>query len=309
MAAPERPIVCVSYLASAELWHVPHFPEANHGAEIRFAEHSIAADGPMTAAVLAALDVPTMLIANDFGCDADGRQVSEWLQRHGVQTTAAVNAGTVTPRVVVVAADDDTRTWFAHLPGVAGSLERVDLSTIACASFVYLDAYQLIENAALRVIRATRAGGTPLLLNLGGSPLSDALQLELRNHENLLIQTNVDDAARYDASELARQLLAHTSAEWAVVTAGAAGSLAASRKQSVLAVPAFPVQVHHTHCAGAAFSGGLLYGLREGMSIDRSMRLGAASGALRCTRHHSAPLPTLFELESIAACLDRLAAD
>jgi sugar/nucleoside kinase (ribokinase family) len=27
---------------------------------------------------------------------------------------------------------------------------------------------------------------------------------------------------------------------------------------------AFRLEVHHTHCAGAAFSGGLLYGLFQG---------------------------------------------
>lgn len=53
-ARDDGPIVCVSYLALAELWSVPLFPVVNHGAEVRTTEQSIAADGPMTAAVLAA---------------------------------------------------------------------------------------------------------------------------------------------------------------------------------------------------------------------------------------------------------------
>jgi hypothetical protein len=46
-------VVCFSYLAAAELWQVPRFPSANHGAEVLSVERSIAADAPMAAAVLA----------------------------------------------------------------------------------------------------------------------------------------------------------------------------------------------------------------------------------------------------------------
>jgi sugar/nucleoside kinase (ribokinase family) len=71
------PVVCVSYLALAELWTVPRFPTANHGAEVRSIEWSIAADGPMTAAALASLGAPTLLISNDIGDDEHGRQVRQ----------------------------------------------------------------------------------------------------------------------------------------------------------------------------------------------------------------------------------------
>ena len=99
-------MVCVSYLAAAALWKVPRFPAANHGAEVLTMERSVAADAPMTAAVLAALDVPTMLLANDVGNDSIGVEVSAWLQRHGVLTTANVTGGSATPQIVVVADDD-----------------------------------------------------------------------------------------------------------------------------------------------------------------------------------------------------------
>lgn len=177
-----------------------------------------------------------------------------------------------------------TRTWFAHLPGVANGLGHADLSAIATASFVYLDAYPLIEAAAVRVVRAVRAAGAPLLINLGGEPLTEMLRFEVAGYENLVIQTNVDDSAHLDAPDLARDLAGDTGAEWAVVTAGAVGSLAASRSRGLVAVPAFPMQVRHTHCAGAVFSGGLLYGLRAGLPIEKSMQIGSANGALRCTQ-------------------------
>ncbi|MFE3228597.1 hypothetical protein [Nocardia sp. NPDC059228] len=196
MTTQGRPAVCVSYLAAAELWSVPKFPAPNHGAEILTTEESIAADGPMTAAVLAALDVPTLLVANRIGNDDVGGRVGRWLQQHHVPSTAVVSADVVTPKIVVVADGRDTRTWFAYLPEVTDELSRCDLSPIGTASMVYLDAYQLIEAAVIRVVRAARDCGTELLVNLGGSPLSDALRLELSGYQNLIIQTNVDDESR-----------------------------------------------------------------------------------------------------------------
>ncbi|MGV9725654.1 MULTISPECIES: carbohydrate kinase family protein [Nocardia] len=296
----DGPIVCVSYLALAELWSVPLFPVANHGAEVRATEQSIAADGPMAAAVLAALDAPITVVANDIGDDEDGRIVRTWLQRRNVMTTAMSDPDVVTPWMVVIADQHHTRTWFAYLPGVAEQLAAVDLSPITTASFVYVDAYQLIETAAVRVMEAARAAQVPVLVNLGGSPLSGGIRSAAAGYEKLLVQTNVDDSAHAEAFTVARSLLAESNAAWVVVTAGAFGAVAVSGTEEI-AVPAFPVNARHTHCAGAAFSGGLLYGLREGWSMARSMVLGSASGALRCARHHSAPLPTLAELEAVVA--------
>ncbi|WP_280312677.1 carbohydrate kinase family protein [Nocardia abscessus] len=200
-----------------------------------------------------------------------------------------------------MAADDDhTRTWFAHLPGVVGSLERADLSPIANASFLYLDCYQLIEHAVLQVIEAGRAAGVPMLLNLGGSELSQAVASAIHGCSQLVIQTNVDDAEHAAAPETAKSLLVRTGAAWVGVTAGAFGAIAVSRSETV-SIPGFPVEVRHTHCAGAAFSAGLLYGLRSGWPMHRGILLGSASGALRCARHQTAPLPTLAELRAFIA--------
>ena len=188
-------MVCFSYLAAAELWQVSRFPLANYGAEVLSVERSIAADAPMAAAVLAALDVPTLLLANEIGNDQKGSQVRAWLQRYGVNSTTRVTTDTSTPQIVVVADDDGTRTWFPHLPGVSDALAAVDLSPLSSASFAYVDCYQLIEPAAVRVVQAARSADVPLLVNLGGSPLSSAVIAAVRGYPRLIVQTNVDDAA------------------------------------------------------------------------------------------------------------------
>lgn len=297
---PSGPVVCFSYLAAASLWNVEHFPQANHGAEVRQTESSIAADGPMVAAVLAALDVPALVISNDIGEEAPGDQVRAWLHRSRVMTTAETVPGIATPQIVIVADDHGTRTWFPHLPGVPEALAAVDLKPLAGASFAYIDCYQLIEPAAIRAIQAARQAGVPLLVNLGGSVLSPAVAAAVQGYPGLIIQTNVDDAEHESAPAVAGALVDQTGASWAVVTAGASGAIAAGT-DDLVTVPAFEVQVRHTHCAGAAFSGGLIYGLLQDWPMRDALELAAASGALRCERAHHELLPTLAELHALAA--------
>jgi sugar/nucleoside kinase (ribokinase family) len=298
MSRTFQPVACFGYLAAAELWQVPRFPLANYGAEVLSVERSIAADAPMAAAVLAALGVPVLLIANDMGNDQNASEVRAWLQRYCVDTTAKVKTGATTPKIVVVADDDGTRTWFPHLPGVSDALAAVDLSSLFCASFAYIDCYQLIEVPAVRAIQAARSAGVPLVLNLGGSPLSSAVIAAVRGYPGLIIQTNVGDAAYVDAPQVARAILAATGAAWVVITAGAAGVVALSESRQITS-PAFRVPVRHTHCAGAAFSGGLIYGLLHDWPMDDCLTLACASGALRCERTHSEAMPTLAELRAV----------
>lgn len=70
------PVACFSYL-TAELWHVDRFPLPNRGAGIGHIEPSIAADGPMAAAVPAAPGVPAQVLSNGLGAELRcGQQIT-----------------------------------------------------------------------------------------------------------------------------------------------------------------------------------------------------------------------------------------
>src|SRR5437016_5320484 len=97
-----NPVVCVSYLAAAELWEVDRFPSANHGAEVRAIERSIAADGPMVAAVLSALGATALLLSNGMGNDIRGTEIQAWLRRHHVAAEARPTTGIATPWIAIV---------------------------------------------------------------------------------------------------------------------------------------------------------------------------------------------------------------
>ena|SRR2546426_8384565 len=111
-----NPVVCVSYLAAGELWKVGRFPPANHGAEVLAVESSIAADGPMVAAVLSALGVPALLLSNGIGQDSRGTEIQAWLRRYHVATSVRPTVGTTTPWIVIVADAHHTRTGSPTCP-------------------------------------------------------------------------------------------------------------------------------------------------------------------------------------------------
>ncbi len=67
-------------------------------------------------------------------------------------------------------------------------------------------------------------------------------------------------------------------------------------------VPAYPIEVLNVLGAGDAFASGFLYGYLQGWPLDRSVRLGNATGAIVVTRHGCANfMPTMPEVDAFTA--------
>jgi sugar/nucleoside kinase (ribokinase family) len=291
------PVVCLSYLADAELWTVPAYPAANTGAVISHIEHSVAADAPMTAAVLAGLGHPALLLANGVGDDGRGRRVTDWLADHDVDAACGTRRGATTPHITVIEDEQNTRTWFLNLAAAATELADVDLAAFSGAHLAYIDAYEVIKDVAAAAIHAAASALT--LINLGGAAPGADVLAAIRAHPRAIVQTNVDDDRHLDAPARAAELAEATGAEAAVVTAGAYGAVAVARNGRFEQAPGFVAQVRHTHCAGAAFSGGLLSGLARGLPLEQALLWGCASGALRCELPHDAQMPTARQVQAV----------
>lgn len=78
-----------------------------------------------------------------------------------------------------------------HLPGVADELECIDRVPLTTASFAHVDGYRLIGKVASRAIRAAKAAGVSLLLNLGGGSSSEVFDA-IRGYPRLIVQTSVE---------------------------------------------------------------------------------------------------------------------
>jgi sugar/nucleoside kinase (ribokinase family) len=279
---PGRPLdlVCVSYLADTLLLRVAAYPPANAGAVVSQVATSIAADGPLTAATAARLGLRVGLVANAIGTDPPGRRLLDTLDAAGIRHAIAVVPNGVTPQLTVVVDGNGTRTWFAALDHAAAEVATANLHLLTDARLIYVDCYQILTEAAARAIAA--AGEVPLLLNLGGDPLDDAIAAATDGRHVAAVQTSIDEADTRDAESLAGTLLDQLNADAAVVTLGRLGALARTRT-GVHRAAAPPVAVTHTHGAGAAFSAGYARALLHGDDIDTALRAGCHAGAAHCT--------------------------
>ena len=278
--AADRPLdlVCVSYLADAQVLHVDPDPLPNSGAVVDETAASIAGDGPLTAITAARLGLRTGLISNSVGTDPTGQRLRHWLDQIGVRHDVRAIAGTVTPHLTVIA-DGGTRTWFAALQHAYADLLTVDLTPLRYARMAYIDCYRVISDAAARSITAAR--DTPLMLNLGGDQPSRAVISAAVGKQLIAVQTSIDESAADTAADIADELFQQFAPHAAVVTAGRHGALALTRDR-LHRVAAPEAEVHHTHGAGAAFSAGYAHAVLGGADIATALAAGCLTGTQHC---------------------------
>jgi hypothetical protein len=80
----------------------------------------------------------------------------------------------------------------------------VCFSYLAAAS-LYVDGYAFVAKAASLAIRAAKAAGIPLLLNLGGDSPAEAFDA-IRGYPRLIVQTSVSEANLLEPQRLAGDL-------------------------------------------------------------------------------------------------------
>lgn len=198
-------LACFGYLAYAQVTAVTSYPAANTGTEVVQVFPSLAADAPITAVTARRLGSTAHLISNRVSLDPTGQSVldalnSATVSHHAVPTTTP---GLGTPQLTIVTDQARTRTWFAWLGNAVEQLATVDLTPLAVARLAYIDCYRVIDAPAAAAITASRA---PLLLNLGGDPLSDAITAAAGQRHIAAVQTNLDEHDAGRAEDLAADL-------------------------------------------------------------------------------------------------------
>ncbi|WP_203903235.1 carbohydrate kinase family protein [Virgisporangium aliadipatigenens] len=289
---------------------MPAYPPVGSGAVIVAAAGSMAGDGPLVASVGAGLGLRTGLVANPVGTDTAGRRVLDQLAIAGIRHEIPAVAERRTPQLTVIAGDDGTRTWFASLHHAADDLLQVDLHLLTQARCVYIDCYRAIITAARRTIRA--AGQVPLLLNLGGDPLTDDIAAASAGGDILAVQTNLDEAKATAAPGLANELYLRLRTDTAIVTVGRLGAVArTSTGTHHIAAPA--AVVGHTHGAGAAFSAGYVHAILTGaaptQAVEAGCRIGTATALARRLASRTACPPSSSLPETEDPMVEALFAD
>lgn len=273
-------LACFGYLASAQVTAVTAYPAANSGASVVQIFPSLAGDAPLTALTAWRLGSSVHLVSNRVGLDPAGQAVLDTLNTAAIIHRAGpvIADGMGTPQLTIVTDQAGTRTWFAWLGTAVDQLATVDLAPLSAARLAYIDCYRVIDSAAAAAITASRA---PLLLNLGGDPLSDAVADAASDRQVVFVQTNLSEVDAGQAGQLAASLRARITAEMIVITLGRLGAIGYTAG-GIHRASAPPVPVLHTHGAGAAFSGGLAHAYLTGATTRQALQAACEVGTAHC---------------------------
>jgi 5-dehydro-2-deoxygluconokinase len=127
-----------------------------------------------------------------------------------------------------------------------------------------------------------------------------AAMRRLLGYASLAVGTEEETIAAMDNDDLPAAIAAVSGAgpKAFVVKRGARGASIYTAGGAPRDIPPFPIVVLNVLGAGDAFASGFICGLRRGLSIDRAVRMGNATGAIVVTRHGCANfMPTMPEVE------------
>jgi sugar/nucleoside kinase (ribokinase family) len=228
--------------------------------------------------------------------------------------TPAVPGRAVTGHCLILVTGDAERTMATHL-GVASEFGPVDLHDdhLSSVQVVYLEGYlwdQPSAKAAMReAIEAAHANDAAVALTVSDPFCVEhhrAEFLELLKGDLEMLFANEEEVISLFGSptfEAAVEAVTETGV-LAVLTRGAAGSVVVSASGPV-EIPAAEVdRVVDTTGAGDLFASGFLYGITNGLSPERSARLGGVCAAEVISHVGARPQADLRALAVAAGLLE-----
>lgn len=249
------------------------------------------------------------------GDDQVGEFVLHFLDTEGVETRFIPRkAGRRTSAVVLTIQPPDRfpLTFYRdNCADIALTVADVDASPIASSRFVFLSGTGLSlepsRTATRHAAARGRDGGAGVIVDLDyRADQWPTVQEYARNVQDLLgyaaLAVGTEEEAVAAAAgagiEAAIEAVMNTGVPAFVLKRGARGSTVVRRDGSRADVQPFHVEVLNVLGAGDAFASGLIYGLREGWSLEEAARFGNAVGAIVVTRHGCANfMPTLVEVQ------------
>lgn len=222
------------------------------------------------------------------GNDKFGQGFESELSKHGVETLL-VRAATPTGRVLSLITPDSQRTMLTYL-GASAEMMRNEMPAEnfhECA-IMLIEGYLVYNQDMFHyAMQTAHQAGARIALDLASFTVVEenhqAFQSMVRQYVDILI-ANEDEARAFTGQENERDALRTLAeqVELAVVKLGARGSLIA-RGGGVVSVPAVGEGgVVDTTGAGDLWASGFLYGLVQGLPLERCGRLASLCGYEVC---------------------------
>jgi len=218
-----------------------------------------------------------------LGADELGNSFLEGLVKAGVDHRIR-HSEMATGRVLSVVTPDAQRTMFTYL-GASSQLgpEDITFEDISDAGMVYLEGYLLFNRPVVeRIISLAKRAKAKIVLDLGSYQvveicrdfldeiLGDSVDIVLANEDEAKAYTGMGESESLDI--LAEKV------GTAVVKVGKKGVLLAQGRARHQ-VDAHLVQAVDTTGAGDLWASGFLFGLTQGLDLERSASLGCKVGS------------------------------
>jgi sugar/nucleoside kinase (ribokinase family) len=246
-----------------------------------------------TAIVLGRLRVPATVVGR-VGDDLFGDLVEQYLETRSIDTSGVLRTpGFGTSKTVALSVVGDDRRFF-HTFGANGALTAEDIpqAELAGCDVVYVGGYLVLpalrQHELAQRFRLAREHGTRVVLDVVVP--TDREDLSIDDVRELLpladyFLPNEDEARALTGEADPRaqaDCILEAGARTVIVKRGGEGVVVRSSTES-FELQAPPIEAVEPSGAGDAFAAGLIVGLLEGWSLERSVRYASVIGASACT--------------------------
>lgn len=287
------------------LIQVPEYPKFN--SKIELSDYTQAAGGEVATTMvgLQRLGLRTSYIGR-FGVDAAGDFGIRTLREEGIDLTYAEQIQGARTQIAFIVIDErsgERTVIWQRDENLAFSADEAPLEIVPRARVLHFTPHD--ARACLAMAKAAKDAGTIVSVDIDN--LFEGVQ-ELLSHVNIFIASAELPEKLFghaDRREALREIRSMFGCEIVGVTLGEAGSLLLCGDTFVETRGfAVPGGCKDTTGAGDAFRVGLLYGLLNGDTIERSAQTANAVAALKCRAIGArTALPTASELSGLLASL------
>nr|WP_294690315.1 carbohydrate kinase [uncultured Friedmanniella sp.] len=281
---------------------------------------ALSAGGPMNSAVaLGKLGADAHFLGR-ISTDAFGAQLREHITRAGVEVDLSTESSQSTSIAVVSLDADGVASYTFHFADTANFGWQVDdLPALEPSDWLHIASLSCVVSPGAEVLldwMRTVPSGVSYDINVRPTVIADPAVYWAKVQPWLRAvgrRRGVVKASDADIEFLAEAGLSGDPVEivtgWvesydlglAVVTLGPGGGLAVEPGGAVTRVPGFPTKLVDTVGAGDTFMAGFLDGhVQRGLTLEESLRRGAAAASIVCSRQGAQP-PTTAEVNDLLA--------
>ena len=268
----------------------PRMPEAGETLQGSGFLANAGGKGANQAIAAARLGAPVHMLAA-VGADVFGRELVDGLERAGIgcEDVRALE-GVTTGVAVIVRTAGENRIVLSAGANHALSADDVsaDLRRVGEKNDVFVTQGECNPDATIVALRAAHSLGLFTIFNPAPAravpdDLWTCIDLVCLNETECQIMCGVLPVDEKTCLRAARRLR-DLGAGSVVITLGSSGSFAVGANGATVRVPAASAEVVDTTGAGDTFIGALAAGRAKGLSLEESMRWGAAAAAVTVSR-------------------------